>query len=408
MAAIVAPATLAAAAGATQDRLCDGAPSGCKISASPDPVLLGWPLTATVQGKANGSFRVQFYVIQFNSAGAITGLVPLGSARDGTTDSRATPSASVALDLGSDLSTEGGWGFVGLVDDDSLDLTTRLGAVIGFGNNAPHLLGDGYAYQKPVATELDLQVVGNKRAGYWVEYQDDRGKWVALPGQGYDDQIYLRNSPGEVGHIAYTVPDTLTRGKPYTFRLNTSLNYSGSTLITKAGFSEWTVVPSDSPKKQGRGKNFDPTLPAGHADQPDPVPSYSPTPTSTATPTPTPSGEGTPRPSSGPGAATSSATTATTAGSPTAGSSQTPTTTASSAQAGGAASPSAAASRSADPAVWGKEATAAPAWLSESRPAGTTVAIIAGIVVAMLMAAPLAWWAWSRYRLTRRPIEDLP
>jgi hypothetical protein len=348
---------------------------------------------------------VRPYVVQFNSAGRITGLVPFGAASSGKTTSSGPE--TVTLDLGSDLRVEGGWAFVGLADDDSLDLTTRLGAVIGFGNNAPHLLGDGYAYQKPVATELDLQVVGNKRAGYWVEYQDDRGKWVALPGQGYDDQIYLRNSPGEVGHIAYTVPDTLTQGKPYTFRLNTSLNYSGSTLMAKAGFSEWTVVPSASPRKQGRGKNFDPTLPAGRADQPDPVPSYSPTPTATATPTPTPSGGGTPQPSPGPGTGTPSATSTATA-SPTTGPSSTPTATAPQGQAGVPPSPSASASRPADSAVWGREATAAPAWLSESRPAGTPMAIIAGIVVAVLMAAPLAWWAWSRYHLARRPIEDLP
>lgn len=420
---LLGPTAIATAAGGDQGLLCDGSPNGCSLSADRS-VVAGHSLAVAVGGNPGAKVAVRFYRIEFNSAGAITGLTPQGSARQVTTSASGKGTTQFAPGAGDgDSSTPGGWGFVGLADDDSLDLDARLGAIVAFGNNAVHLLGDGYAYQKPIDDELDMHVVGTKMAGYWVEYKNDSGDWVALPGHGPNDQTYLRGSPGEVSHIHYRVPADLTVGKPYTFRITTSLNYSGGKLVKDAGFAEWIVIPSGDPKKQGRGKNFNPNLPAGKADKPDPVPSYTPAPSQSPTPTPTPTGNGSASPSGGPSpqpTATRGPGTRPTptprprpsvaTSQPTASANPTPSASPTAgAGAGGAASPmpSPSASTTADSTVWGREATPEATVLTDSRPAGFPLATAAAVLLLLVVAAPLAWWAWSRHRLATRPLEDM-
>lgn len=418
----VAPPT----ATADQNSLCTAAAEGCEVTTSKPSVNAGETLHVRARGNPGVEVSLRFFLIEFNADGAITGLVPQGPARTGTTSDRGRVDLEFAPGAGDgNAASAGGWGFVGFTDDDSLDLTQRLGAVVAFGNSAVRLLGDGYAYQKPVGTELDLHLVGNKRAGYWVEYAADDGTWVALPGQGPEAPINLRNSPGEIGHLPYTVPGSLIKGKPYTFRVNTVLNYSGSTLLADAGFAEWIVVPSDNPRKQGRGENFDPTLPAGKPDRIEPVPSYSPEPSASATPTPTPtpSGSGTPAatPSPRPSATRTPSTRPTPSRRPTPG--QQPSRSAQPTQSSGpspAATPSSppptpwstpspdpTPSVTADSAVWGDEASPPPAAPASTRPASLPVAATVAALLLLLVAAPLGWWGWSRHRLASRAIEEL-
>ena len=416
----------AVAASADQSALCDGARAGCSVKVDRTVLNSGQPLNTTVRGNPEVEVGLRFYLIEFNAAGAITGLSPQGPKQTATTSAQGRADLVFRPGAGDgDSSTPGGWGFVGFADDDNLDLTERLGQIVAFGNSAVRLLGDGYAYQKPVEAELDMYVVGNKRAGYWVEYQDDDGDWVPLAGQGPDDPINLRNATGEIGHIPYTIPAGLTEGKPYTFRLNTVLNYSGGKLLKDAGFTEWIVVPSDSPKKQGRGKNFDPSLPAGKPDKVEPVPTYSPKPSES--PTPTPSSSATPSTSAKPSKKPSSRPTATRSPSvgptssaiamptssarptptttPSAGPAQSPSSTSTSAQPQPTPTPSA--SNTVDGAVWGNEATPPPASPTATRPTSFPVAAATAVLLLLLAAAPLGWWGWSRHRLASRALEEL-
>lgn len=411
----------ATAAPADQGALCDGAPDGCSVTAEKASVASGQPLNITVRGNPGAEVSLRLYLVEFNSAGAITGLAPQGAEQKATTSDRGRADLAFAPGAGDgDAASVGGWAFVGLAADDSLDLTHRLGALVAFGNNSVRLLGDGYAYQKPVDTELDLHLIGNKKAGYWVEYRAEDGTWTPLPGKGPERPTNLRNDPGEVGQIPYTVPAGLTQGKPYTFRLNTTLNYSGGSLLKDAGFTEWIVVPSDQPRQQGRGKNFNPDLPAGTADRPDPVPSYTPEPTESATPSPspTPSGTGSTPPTTKPPSAKPSSRPSTSRPSPNPSASRSAQATAStsptpqpsptlSAPPPATPTPTPSASNTADGAVWGNEATPPPAAPLTATPASFPVATATAVLLVLLAAAPLGWWGWSRHRLAGRELEDL-
>lgn len=412
----VAPTT----ARADQGALCDAAAEGCGVTTSKSSVNAGETLHVRAQGNPGVEVSLRFFLVEFNSDGAITGLTPQGPARTATTSDRGRADLEFAPGAGDgNAASSGGWGFVGFADDDSLDLAQRLGAIVAFGNSAMRLLGDGYAYQKPVETELDLHVVGNKRAGYWVEYHDADGRWVPLAGQGPDAPINLRNTPGEIGHIPYTVPGDLIEGKPYTFRLNTVLNYSGGTLLKDAGFTEWIVVPSGDPKKRGRGNNFDPSLPAGKPDRVEPVPSYSPKPSESPTPSPspTPSDSGTPTakptprpsvtrtPSARPSPSATRSAQPTPSSNPT--STSTPTPTPSAPQSSPSPSPAPSPRVTDDAAVWGNEATPPPSQPASVRPASFPVAVAVAALLLLLAAAPLGWWGWSRHRLASQASEEL-
>jgi hypothetical protein len=69
--------------------------------------------------------------------------------------------------------------------------------------------------------------------------------------------------------------------------------------------------------------------------------------------------------------------------------------------------PSPSASTTADSTVWGREATPEATVLTDSRPAGFPLATAAAVLLLLLVAAPLAWWAWSRHRLATGPLEDM-
>ncbi len=229
-------------------------------------------LRVRATGNPGTLLTFQFYLVEFNSLGELTGLVASGEPVQATTRAlgggRGDLRDPARLVPRTVPDVPGGWGFVGLADDTSLDLTTRLGTVVEFGGRTLKLLGDGYADQKPVGVPLDLQVIGNvPGVGYWVEYLAPDGTWTALPGQGYDASQRLLSSPGEISHLTYTVPEGLVAGQPYRFRVNHHLNYGGAEdrPIASPAYNEWTVVPSEQGEARARGQNFDRTKGPGCA-----------------------------------------------------------------------------------------------------------------------------------------------
>jgi hypothetical protein len=421
LAVLAVPAALTAspalAAGATQSALCDGYQAGnCAITPDNGPIMSdGEPRGVTVYGRPGVQVSVQFYVIEFNRAGQITGLVPSGTPATGTTaevrpgegvlnGARIVPRTSGSLG--------GGWGFVGLADDGDIDLRRRLGTVVQFGGRTLRSLGDGFAEQKPVGTPLDLHVIGNVQGvGYWVEYRDANGDWVPVPGHGYGSATHLASTPGEISQLTYTVPGTLTRGREYTFRVNHHLNYGGSPdrPVADPAFLEWTVIPAATGEESGRGNNFDPGLGPGEEDGPDdggpgdgdpgdgdpgdgpedPEPTQEPDPTDA--PDPTPSPEPTPEDDSGEDDSGEDD-----SGEGDTGEDDT-----------GRNDPDEAARPADDPdaeqqidqaVVWGSEDMGTPLPSSAPQPAGEPVSWALGLFGAALLAAPVAWWAVGRRR----------
>ena len=271
-ATVVGPGVGAAAAsGAVQQALCVGhAPGPCQVSTGQSFVASDQLLRASVSGNAGVQVELQFYAVEFNSAGQVTRLVPSGEPVTGTTARSGTQIVLVPRTV-PDL--PGGWGFIGLADDDSIDLRTRLGQLVEFSSRHIRLLGDGYAEQKPMGVELDMHVLGHVTgARYWVEYLADDGTWTPVPGQGYTAAQRLRTSPGEREHLTYTVPETLTPGRAYTFRVNTHLNYDGGSdrMVADPVFAEWLVVPVEEGKAKERAGDLDAGKGPG---LPDPSPS---------------------------------------------------------------------------------------------------------------------------------------
>lgn len=288
--------------------LCQGAPNGCGIAIH-TPGARGTQVTSVqsdqaidvhLAGNPGVEALVQFYSIEFDAAGAITGLVP-GGAPAKVRVSSPTPMIPRAT-----AGTAGGWGFFGLAADTSIDLRSRVGAVVEFGGRTLKLLGDGYAEQKPVGTPLEMWTLGNvKGVGYWVEYLADSGEWLPTPGHGYSSPTRAMTSPGEIAVITYTVPTDLAAGKRYRFRINSHLNFSGGPeqLVADPSYVEWNVVASAGagdggdegdggggagPVPAERGRQFDPN--AGPATAPPPPepsapPSEEPSPPPSAEPT---------------------------------------------------------------------------------------------------------------------------
>lgn len=386
-------------AGPMEDALCGSYQGTCSLAPSTSVASSDQLLGVTAQGSPGVRLLVQFYVVEFNSKGQVTALLPSGDPVEGTTNSRGHLSGPSVVPR-SLPDVPSGWGFVGLADDTSLDLTTRLGRVVELEGRTLKLLGDGFADQKPVGVALDMHVIGNVRGiGYWVEYLADDGRWTPAPGHGYGSVQRLRNSPGEISLLTYTVPAELVAGKQYRFRVNHHLNFAGSEdrPVAAPAYSEWTVIPSEQGKAQDRGQQFDPSKGPGAPDHegpgngpgdgaPAPTPTPAPAPTPTPAPAPTAPGKpappvpGAPLPSSPPTAA------------PSASPSPTPSTSPSSAPPVPAA-PSGARAADVDQ-VWGDEARVA----MEAR-AGETRAEVSwalALTLVALVASPVLWVALRR------------
>jgi len=400
---LILTAQVPASAGAGQDALCTGSGKACAIVSNDAVAANDQYLSVGVTGNPGIGVRVQFYVIQFNSDGAVTGLVPSGEPTAATTN--AAGSAGVVRLVPRTASTvPGGWGFVGLADDDSIDLRHRLGAVVQFGGRTLKLLGDGFAEQKPVGVELDMHVVGNvPRVGYWVEYQDDSGDWVELPGQGYANPVRLDNSPGEISHIPYTLPSALTPGQRYQFRINHHLNFDGrpDVLIDEPSFVQWTVVPSATGASRARGKNLDPSAaPDGDGAGDSGGGGGAGAGSGPSAPSPAPSRAGA-RPTAA----------APTAGAPSAAAPSTDGSVPTPATGGGAPAPSPSPTPSTNgpgtstragagiEQVWGAEE------VGDARPRPvTTSAVTARLIAAavvVLASLPALWWGWRRWSASR-------
>ena len=414
------------AAGPSQSALCDGYTVGsCSLSVTMDAGAAAPGQLIRVTGAGNPGTRLvlQFYVVEFNSRGQVTGLVPSGEPAEGTT--RALGGGRGALDEVKLVpravpDVPSGWGFVGLADDSSLDLSTRIGQVVEFGGATLRLLGDGYADQKPVGVPLEMHAIGNVAGvGYWVEYLAADGTWTPVPGQGYGAAQRLLSSPGEISQLSYVVPPELVAGQAYRFRVNHHLNYGGAEdrPIASPAYAEWTVVPSEHGVAGPRDEQLDPAkgpgvpdpeVPAGNdggggEDGPGETPGPGPgaptgpsAPSVPAAPEPSaaPSAPSAPSapPSSPPPTPSASATATTGQGRQDAPSPQAPA-----APAPGASSPAPggkAPAPASDP-VWGEEARPLVAPRVAEAP-DTTKWMLAGALVALL-ASPVLW-AWLRRR----------
>ncbi|MBC9734029.1 hypothetical protein [Nocardioides marmotae] len=426
--------TTAQAAGPSQSALCDGYTAGpCSLSVTTDAgaAAPGQLLRVTGEGNPGTRLVLQFYVVEFNSRGQVTGLVPSGDPVEGTT--RALTGGRGTLDqvrLVPRAVPEGpsGWGFVGLADDSSLDLSTRIGQVVEFSGATLRLLGDGYADQKPVGVPLDMHAIGNvPGVGYWVEYLADDGSWTPVPGHGYGAAQRLRSSPGEISHLSYVVPADLVPGQAYRFRVNHHLNYGGAEdrPVAAPAYAEWTVVPSEHGEAGTRDEQLDPAKgpgvpdpegpagndgggPGGGGGSPAPGPGpgapaapQPSAPSAPAAPAPTPAPGSPPAPGAAPTSAPPASATAAPAtpgqGSQGSPQPQAPGSTAPGATAPGAASPAAAGSApatSSDP-VWGEEARplAAPRIAEAAEP---TKWMLAGVLVALLATPALGVWLRRR------------
>ncbi|NPC95217.1 hypothetical protein [Nocardioides sp. zg-DK7169] len=426
----------AQAAGPSQSALCDGyAVGSCSLSVTIDAgaAAPGQLLRVTGAGNPGTRLALQFYVVEFNSRGQVTGLVPSGEPAVGTT--RALGGGRGTLDEVKLVpravpDVPSGWGFVGLADDSSLDLSTRIGQVVEFGGATLRLLGDGYADQKPVGVPLEMHAIGNVAGvGYWVEYLADDGTWTPLPGQGYGAAHRLLSSPGEISHLRYVVPPELVAGQAYRFRVNHHLNYGGAEdrPIASPAYAEWTVVPSERGVTGPRDEQLDPSkgpgvpdpeVPGGNdggdadgdggnggnggeggsAGTPGPGPGAPTGPPAPSGPS-APSGPAAPEPSapssppSSPPPAPSASAKATTGQ----GRQGTPSPQAPGAMAPGSSSPAPggkAPAPASDP-VWGEEARPLVAPRVAEAP-DTTKWMLAGALVALL-ASP-ALWVWLRRR----------
>ncbi|WP_166139388.1 hypothetical protein [Nocardioides ochotonae] len=421
---VTATVGVAQAGEPTQHRLCDGFAEPCRITTQSTLAAYDQILATDVVGNPGVDVALQFYAIEFNSDGAITGLVPSGAQLGGRTrESRPGYGRldHVKLVPRTTSDVPGGWGFVGLADDTSIDLRSRLGQVVQFGGRTPKLLGDGYAEHKPAGVELDLHVVGHVMGvGYWVEYLDDAGEWVAVPGHGFDRATRLSNTSGEIAHLHYTVPATLTPGRRYQFRINHHLNFGGGQdrPISDPAYAQWTVVPSEHGEAEDRGAQFDPGLAPGVPDAPAaPGGSGGPGgPEAPATPSTSqpagPAGPASPAPSTAPvppvapGTPTPAAPAASPTGQPTAPQSAQPGAQGSAgpgaqASARPSAPPSAGASGPAD-VVWGEEAIGEPSAATGAASQGVSGAM--ALLGALLLLAPLGWW-WAQRRRTTRLAE---
>lgn len=265
----------AQAGGPSQSALCDGYAVGtCSLSVTIDAgaAAPGQLLRVTGAGNPGTRLVLQFYVVEFNSRGEVTALVPSGEPAEGTT--RALGGGRGTLDEVKLVpravpDVPSGWGFVGLADDSSLDLSTRIGQVVEFGGATLRLLGDGYADQKPVGVPLEMHAIGNVAGvGYWVEYLAADGAWTPVPGQGYGAAQRLLSSPGEISHLSYVVPPELVPGQAYRFRVNHHLNYGGAEdrPIASPAYAEWTVVPSEHGVAGLRDEQLDPAKGPGVPD----------------------------------------------------------------------------------------------------------------------------------------------
>lgn len=433
VAAVLATLTLgpgvAHAAGPTQDALCDGygGSGGCRVSTDGDTINLGRRVNPTAWGNPGVDVTVMVYLVEFNSAGAITDLVPASAPARGRTravgagQGVANDQTMQLVPYQPDGFPSGGWLFLGLADDTGLDLTKRIGQLIEYGGDTLRLMGDGYAAQKPVGTTLSLDVIGQVPGmKYWVEYRDESGRWVPVPGQGFHDAQRLSGPPSQRRQLSYVVPDTLTQGKNYQFRVNTELNYGGSPDLPVAhpAFVEWTVIPSTTPVSQGRGKDFDATLAPG---KPDPTPGPGrpdPNPGPGTRPTGQPTSQPTSRPAAKPSRQPSATQSAQSAGRPTASATAgvgAPTGASPSPAPSNTAAPTAKPSPTVDPqaltgtaagSVWGKEAPAADPGTA-ALPASPKVARTVALLGLVLVLAPALWWALARRRDRRDPGETL-
>ncbi len=440
------------AAASMRSALCDGyaGAGGCRVEASGTEINGGGQVMATVWGNAGVAVAVMLYLVDFNASGAITGLVPVSDPQASRTIPKSgnpsegwSPQPMMLTARPPASSPSGGWLLVGLADDTS-DLATQIqtGTLLPYGGATLRSLGDTYAEQKPVGTELKLDVIGQVPGErYWVEYETEAGTWLPA-GPGFGDAPKLDGPPDQRRQLTYVVPDTLTRDKEYRFRVNSSLNYDRDlkTPVAEPAAIWWRVRPSDTaaqnlPTKE-QGKEFDKTLAPGQADlEPfaealndpdvgwDPPSQPSPTPTTQPQPTgqPEPSGSPKPKPSekapdpsppADAGGAAATAPTATaptgTAPAPAGGGEQAPPSVTAAAPPLAADTGQTGQTGQTGPAgsVWGREATTS----STAGPvlqASPGLGRVLGLLGVLLLLAPGAWWRLSRRWAARDAEEPL-
>ncbi|HTW18313.1 MAG TPA: hypothetical protein VMF51_24530 [Nocardioides sp.] len=404
------------AVGRTQSALCANNP-GCALITTTDTVNVGDFVFVNVRGNAGVQVGVRLYLVEFNAQGTVTALHPAGETATARTRDDGIYRGLRLVPEQPPESHAGGWLWVGLADDTSMDFTRRLGELIPYGGPAVRLLGDGYTHVKPVDRRLSMEVIGHVRGmPYWVEYQTEAGEWVDLPGYGEGHPQVLNSAPDKRERIEYSVPaNFLGRSEPYKFRI--IREYGG-----QEASAPWDVEPallSDETETPGKDLDRDGVPDATPSDPTpsEPTPSVKPAPQPESKPAPDKSGDEKPdsKPEATNGPAPDPATTTTPPQQPDdgGGASTSADLSAPGAPAGATAAavpvapvPGQSSQLDATGSVWGRE----PVVSHASGPILQTEAGVArawGLLGLVLLLAPGGWWLFARRRAARELREPL-
>lgn len=251
---IVFSATIGGAAPAYADDadvvkvLCNDPTIGCSVTGPASTIRDATVIDVSVTGAPHtqGNLLVYRAVLQGDTLAA---LEPISKPTPFTTNAGGVSSSRVVIPGTGKLGREGGWVFISLAGQRGTDVSSTIGEFLPFAARIPHLLGDGYATEKPVGMPLEMHADGAvDSADFVVEYNDD-GVWkdatVDAP-----DAIRVADRPDGISVFTYEVPRGLQGNRDYEFRVRNVTD----TAVT----ASWKVRPSVKGVTQQRTPQFRP------------------------------------------------------------------------------------------------------------------------------------------------------
>lgn len=229
------------------EALCSDPVVGCSVTTSATYVRDATVVDVSITGAPNVSASVQLHRVVLDRD-QLRALEPIGPAVAFTTAASGTAQVRVPVSAVAG-GREGGWVFVSLAGQSGPDVAAAIGQFVPFGARLPHLLGDGYAEEKPAGAPLELHVDGAApSADYRVEHLDG-GRWVDVTDPA-PDAVQVARDPSAVSVITYRVPRGLRADVDHEFRLVNATDHAVG--------ASWTVRPTTAGTPTARIPQFVP------------------------------------------------------------------------------------------------------------------------------------------------------
>ena len=251
---IVFSATIGGAAPAYADDgdvvnvLCSDPIIGCSVTGPASTIRDATVIDVSVTGSPNthGTLLVYRAVLQGDKLAA---LEPISKPTPFTTNAGGVSSSRVVIPGTGKLGREGGWVFISLAGQRGTDVSSSVGEFLPFAARIPHLLGDGYATEKPVGMPLEMHADGAVDSADFVVEYNDGGVWKNVTA-ATPDAIRVADRPDGISVFTYQVPRGLQGDREYEFRVRNITD----TAVT----ASWKVRPSVKGVKQQRAPQFHP------------------------------------------------------------------------------------------------------------------------------------------------------